>query len=136
MNNLVTQYVPWTQDKLTGVDLILAAHSTLPCSGNTYDTVHVSFDACTGVNTRAKDLTVSIQPNPSKGSIDLLMSNLGNQTVNIDITDLSGRELYRKTYSGPGNDVKDHLNLSIPAGTYLLHIKTSTIARTEKLIIQ
>jgi hypothetical protein len=134
--NLVTQYFPWTQDKLNGVDLILAARSISPCSGVTYDTVHISFDECTGINTIPKDFTVSIQPNPSKGSIDLLMSNPGNQTVNIDITDLSGRELYRKTYTGPGNVVKDHLDLSIPAGIYFLNIKTNKIARTEKIIIQ
>jgi hypothetical protein len=136
INNLVTQYIPWTNDKLYGVDLILAAHSPLPCSGVTYDTVHISFDECTGVNTLSKDFTVSIQPNPSKGSIDLRMSKPGDQTVTINITDLLGRELFRKTYTDPGNEVKDHLNLSIPAGTYLLNIKTNTVARTEKIIIQ
>jgi len=134
--NLVTQYFPMTQDKLNGVDLILVAHSPLPCSGVTYDTVHIFFDECTGVSAISKDFTVSIQPNPSKGSINLQMSDLGNQTVNIDITDLSGREFYRKTYTNPGNNVKDHLNLTIPAGLYLLKIKTNTFARTEKLIIQ
>ena len=108
----------------------------MPCSGVTYDTVHISFDECTGVNTLSKDFTVSIQPNPSKGSIDLRMSKLGDQTVTINITDLLGRELFRKTYTDPGNEVKDHLNLSIPAGTYLLNIKTNTVARTEKIIIQ
>jgi Secretion system C-terminal sorting domain len=136
INNLVTQYIPWTQDKLNGVNLVLVAHSPLPCSGVTFDTVHISFDECTGMNTTSKDLTVCIQPNPSRGSMDLLMSNLGNQTVNIDVTDLLGREIYRKTYADPGNRVKDHLNLSIPAGTYLLHVKTTTISTTEKLIIQ
>ena len=134
--NLVTQYFPMTQDKLNGVDLILVAHSPLPCSGVTYDTVHIFFDECTGVSAISKDFTVSIQPNPSKGSINLQMSDLGNQTVNIDITDLSGREFYRKTYTNPGNNVKDHLNLTIPAGLYLLKIKTNTFTRTEKLIIQ
>jgi len=136
INNLVTQYIPWTQDKLNGVYLILTAHSPLPCSGVTNDTVYISFDECTGVNAISNDVTVSIQPNPSKGSIDLLMSKLGNQTVDIDITDLEGRELCRKTYTSPGNDLKEHLNLSIPAGTYLLHIKTAAVSRTEKLIIQ
>ena len=136
VDNLVTQYVPWTQDKLNGVDLILSAHSPSPCSGVTNDTVHISFDECTGVTEISKDCTVSIQPNPSRGSMDLLMNNLGNQDVKIDITDLSGRELYRKTYDNPGNNLKDHLNLSIPGGIYLLHIKTDTFARTEKIIIQ
>jgi len=134
--SLVTQYIPWTQDKLNGVDLVFGAHSPSPCSGVTYDTVHISFDACTGVKAVPKDLSVNIRPNPSNGSIDLMMSNLGNQTVSIDVTDLSGHELYRKTYTNPGNDVKDHLDLSIPGGVYFLNIKTSTIARTEKLIIQ
>ena len=134
--SLVTQYTPWPQDKLNGVDLILAARSMAPCSGVIYDTVHISFDPCTGVNTVSKDIAVSILPNPSKGSIDLLMNNLGNQTVTIDVTDLSGRELYRKTYTAPGNTVKDHLDLSIPAGIYFLNIKTNTLARTEKLVIQ
>jgi len=136
VNNLGPQYFPWTQDKSNGVDLILVAHSPLPCSGITYDTVHISFDACTGVNTVSKDFTLSIHPNPSKGSVDLWMSNMGNQTVNMNITDLTGRELFRKTYTNPGNEVKDHLDLSIPAGTYFLNIRTGTHARTEKLIIQ
>ena len=136
MNNLVAHYIPWTQDKLHGVDLLLGAHSTQPCYGVTWDTVHISFDDCTGVNTISKDFSVSIQPNPSKGSIDILMSNLGNQTINIDVTDLSGRVLYRKTYADSGNDAKVHLDLSIPAGMYLLNVKTGTFARTEKIIIQ
>jgi hypothetical protein len=134
--NLITQYIPYTQDKLNGVDLIFAAHSPAPCSGVSYDTVHISFDDCTGVKTSPKDFTVSIQPNPSKGSIDLRMSNLGNQTVHIDVTDLSGHVLYRKTYADPGNEVKDHLDLPVPGGIYLLNIKTNTLTRTEKIIIQ
>ena len=134
--NLVTQYFPGTQDKFNGVDLIFAAHSPAPCSGVSYDTVHLSFDECTGVNTISKDFTVSIQPNPSKGSFDLLIVNTWNQTVDVDVTDLSGRKLYMKSYPDPGNYVKDHLNLSIPAGTYLLNIKTKTLTRTEKLTIQ
>ena len=101
-----------------------------------YDTVHISFDECTGVNAISQDFTVSIRPNPSKGSIDLRMINPGTETVNIDITDLTGREIFRKTYPNPGNYVKDHLNLSIPGGIYLMHIKTKTVARTEKIIIQ
>ncbi len=134
--NPVTQYFPWVQDKLNGVDLIFAAHSVSPCSGVSYDTVHISFDECTGVNAISQDFTVSIRPNPSKGSIDLRMINPGTETVNIDITDLTGREIFRKTYPNPGNYVKDHLNLSIPGGIYLMHIKTKTVARTEKIIIQ
>jgi hypothetical protein len=135
---LVTQYHPWTQDKANGVYLILMAHASLPCHGVVSDTMHVVFSPCTGINNPAsKDLVISIQPNPSNGTFNLNIDNLGNQSADVTITDLQGHSVYHQDYLSPGNSIRDHINLSfLSQGSYILKVKTETRNHVEKIIIQ
>lgn len=135
---MVTQYHPMAGDKANGVDLVLTLHALQPCHGNVSDTIHITFDPCTGVNDPlAKDLNIRVQPNPSNGIFDLLIDNLGNQSVEVVLTDLQGHSVFTHVYQTAGNKLSDHMNLSyLPKGSYILKIKTATRNQIEKIIIQ
>lgn len=134
---LVTQYHPWTQDKANGVYLVLMVHARTPCHGLYNDTVHIMFDPCVGIDTKSKDLAITVQPNPSNGTFTLNINNLGNQTADVSITDLQGRSVYQQNYLNPGNTLTDHINLSfLPKGSYILKVKTEARNHVEKIIIQ
>ena len=136
--SMVTQYTPWTQDKLHGVYLVLSLQSQLPCHASVSDTVHIMFDPCTGItDPLARNLSITIQPNPSDGSFDLSIGNLGNQAADIVITDMQGHSVYHQVYQAAGNNVKDHIDLSfLPKGSYIIKVKTDTRNQIEKIIIQ
>jgi hypothetical protein len=135
---MVTQYTPWTQDKLHGVYLVFSLQAQLPCHGSVSDTVHIMFDPCTGItDPLARNLSITIQPNPSDGSFDLSIGNLGNQAADIVITDMQGHSVYHQVYQAAGNNVKDHIDLSfLPKGSYIIKVKTDTRNQIEKIIIQ
>ncbi|MCX6286158.1 MAG: T9SS type A sorting domain-containing protein [Bacteroidetes bacterium] len=136
--NMVTQYHPMTDDKNNGVQLVLTVHAMLPCHGLAYDTVHIMFDPCTGVNDPlARDLSITVQPNPSNGTFNLNIDNLGNQTADVVVTDIQGHSVYNKVYQSAGNSLQDHIDLSfLPKGSYIMKVKTDTRNKIEKIIIQ
>jgi len=136
--NMVTQYHPMTHDKDFGVKLVLTVHAVSPCSGLVNDTVHIMFDPCTGVNDPlAKELAIDIQPNPSNGTFNLNIDNLGNQTADVVVTDLQGHPVYHQVYTSAGSSVQDHMDLSfLPKGSYIMKVKTDTRNKIEKIIIQ
>jgi len=134
---MTTQYYPMFQDKQNGVYLILTVHASAPCAGNTSDTVHITFDLCTGIDKiTSREMIIRIQPNPSNGVVNLSIENLA-QTAELNITDLEGRVVFRQNYLNPGPVLNDQLNLtSLPKGTYILKVNTETRNKIEKLVIQ
>ena len=134
----VTQYHPMTLDKTTGVKLIFSVHSALPCHGLVSDTVHITFDPCTGLSDIIKrELNITVKPNPSNGIFDLTIDYLGNQTADVQVTDLAGHEVYHHTYQSAGTSLTDHLNLSyLPKGSYIMKVKTDTRNQVEKIILK
>ncbi|MEI8006795.1 MAG: T9SS type A sorting domain-containing protein [Bacteroidota bacterium] len=135
--NMVCQYTPWTNDKTSGhVSLILTTHSMSPCHGNTNDTLHITFDPCTGIVDLNKALNISVQPNPSNGIFDLNIANLGNQSADVVVTDIQGHQVFHKVYT-PAGTMKQHIDLSFLAkGSYIMKVTTETRNQIEKIIIE
>ncbi len=135
---LVTQYHPMTEDKLNGVKLYLTLHAQAPCTGLAVDTVRIMFDPCTGLNDPlTRDLNINVQPNPSNGTFNLIIDNLGKQSADVMVTDLQGRSVYHQVYKPAGNSIQDHLDLSfLPKGSYIMKVQTDTRSKIEKIIIQ
>ncbi|MCX6282830.1 MAG: T9SS type A sorting domain-containing protein [Bacteroidetes bacterium] len=135
---MVTQYHPMTDDKLNGVKLYLTVHAKPPCSGLVVDTVHILFDPCTGLNDPlTRDLNINVKPNPSNGTFNLIIDNLGKQSADVVVTDLQGHPVYHQVYKPAGNNLQEHLDLSfLPKGSYIMKVQTDTRSKIEKIIIQ
>jgi hypothetical protein len=80
--------------------------------------------------------TLSVYPNPSKGSFMLELSGVENDSYTLIITDILGKDIFVKTI-----DVKEFIKETIDIstyskGAYLLNITNSTSTITKKLIVE
>ncbi|MBL7809236.1 MAG: T9SS type A sorting domain-containing protein [Saprospiraceae bacterium] len=81
--------------------------------------------------------SLSISPNPASGHAFLRVENLkSNQQGEVIITDLSGKQIYRKTFRGFGKH-EEILDLQdIPQGVYVSCLRTNgKVMSAEKLVI-
>lgn len=81
--------------------------------------------------------SLSISPNPASGHAFLRVENLkSNQQAEVIITDLTGKQIYRKTFRGFGKH-EEILDLQdIPQGVYVSCLRTNgKVMSAEKLVI-
>ena len=79
----------------------------------------------------------TIHPNPTKGVFFLEFNLEKKQDVLVSITDLSGRNVYRKNLNNMLGNVSIDANLSnLSNGTYYVSIVTDESLETQKLILQ
>lgn len=82
----------------------------------------------------SRSLMATIFPNPTQGNVVVELDQVPTATFSIIITDMQGRSLYAHT---PGRDMGSRFELPtehLPAGTYILHIRSGNDHRTAKLI--
>jgi hypothetical protein len=72
-----------------------------------------------------------LYPNPGDGNFYLEFSEELNGPVKLNIKDLSGKTVYLKEYYTSSNS----LNINLPAGLYLLNVKSKDKNFTQKIII-
>jgi len=76
----------------------------------------------------------SIAPNPATDVINVIWGNQSARTAIINITDISGKNVYRSEVK---TDANAAINISnIHPGFYLLNAQTETGSHTQKLLIQ
>jgi hypothetical protein len=72
-----------------------------------------------------------LYPNPGDGNFYLEFSEELTGPVKLNIKDLSGKTVYLKEHYNSSNS----LNINLPAGLYLLNVKSKDKSFTQKIII-
>jgi len=76
----------------------------------------------------AENADVSVYPNPSNGSFDILLKGFtANENISVDITDLNGRSLVKQEGQVKDLSTKYTLGQEVASGSYFLRV-----LRTEK----
>ena len=100
-----------------------------PCQDTTID-----FMLMTGSIANEKMAAMDIYPNPSTGKFYFETKNTGNDPIELQVMDLTGRTVYEKQ---PAISEKIEIDLSWQQkGMYFLRIKTEEENYIQKLIIQ
>jgi hypothetical protein len=116
--------------------VMLTSQDSVSTSNNYYvDSVMVRVNDSASVGIPAvkavKD-QFNLYPNPSSGTLQYDLSSKGVQTsFEVWITDLSGKEVLRTVNMNRQIDAR-HL----PAGTYIVHVRTESGVITKKIVIQ
>jgi len=78
---------------------------------------------------------IQLYPNPAQGFVNLNASFPSAQSeVTVELSDLAGRVVWQQAFVAQSQSLKDRLDLSsLPAGLYLLNLKTQNGMITEKL---
>jgi hexokinase len=132
-------YYPGANDKATlHVNLTLTASPVPPCTPQATSIRHITFDVCNGIPETGNDVfSVSIRPNPSFGTINLVISGLKTGEIRVSIMDLSGKIVLQETFTTTSNKVSRKIDLStFQRGVYFVKVETDTQVRTEKLILE
>ena len=105
--------------------------------GSLRDTNNLSFtiSAATAVSNVIRSDAMKIFPNPANDMVYCMIKNASPATkVSLKIFDLSGRQLYGKETSiGAANTVPVAINM-LPAGCYILQLKSNTTTYLQKLV--
>lgn len=79
---------------------------------------------------------VSVYPNPSQGKFELSVDQPESGNLSIQVLDMTGREVYMKTYNSPGS-LREEIDLTQNAkGIYSLIVKNGPAYYQMKLTIQ
>jgi Secretion system C-terminal sorting domain len=138
-SSLTAIYYPGANDKTTlHVNLTLTASPVPPCTPQATSIRHITFDICNGIPETTNEIfSVSIRPNPSFGTINLVISGLKTGEVRVSIMDLSGKTRLQESFTTTGSKVNRKMDLStFQRGVYFVKIETDTHVKTEKLILE
>ena len=101
------------------------------------DEVNVTFKDCTGIGELAKDVMMSVYPNPNNGQFTLSLQSDETQTVNIvmvnilgEVMEESGEITFNDTYSR----TFDLENMS--AGVYFIRVNSDNGVLIQRLVIE
>jgi hypothetical protein len=97
---------------------------------------HMYSQGFTSINTSVGNTKVEpwfkLYPNPNSGNCYLEFSEELNGPIKFIIKDLSGKTVYLKEHYNSSNS----LNINLPAGLYLLNVKSKDKSFTQKIIIK
>jgi hypothetical protein len=105
--------------------------------GNNFYIDNIRFGQGTDVSLAefgASDL--KIYPNPSKGNLNIKLSDLLDRSLNLEIVDLGGRIVLSNSLQTESSSLDLQLELSLSPGLYLVNIKGDRTSVSEKLIIE
>lgn len=78
------------------------------------------------------DHSVHVYPNPSKGKFSIQFTNQSSESVEITITDLSGREFYKSFHSSSSVEI----NQLLEVGVYIVNVSGIGYSSTVKIIVE
>ena len=85
----------------------------------------------------AQEPAITLFPNPSKGTFFLLGSWDANETVNVQLFDLSGKLILEKGLAPAGINATLEVNTSdLPAGMYLIRVASQEHQIIQKLLLE
>ncbi len=138
-STLTAIYYPGANDKATlHVNLTLTASPVPPCTPQATSIRHITFDVCNGIPETGNDVfSISIRPNPSFGTINLVISGLKTGEIKISIIDLSGKTRLQETFTTTSSKISRKIDLStFQRGIYFVKVETDIHVKTEKLILE
>lgn len=83
-----------------------------------------------------KTTALSISPNPSQGALLLNLTSAKTQSTTIEVADATGKTVYSKTADLTEGNNTMNLQLSLPAGIYLVRAQIDGKQMVQKLIIE
>ena len=117
-------------------DYILMLTDSLGCTA--YDTISIAIDTCIGISGMAGVNAFEVFPNPNEGkftvSIDLARQF---ESLNLTVVDLSGRNVFAKLLTQPGNAVREQITLNgLSRGAYFIRLEGEDLQLSRKMIIR
>lgn len=88
------------------------------------------FEASLGVTDVANPTTVSVFPNPSHRAFTVNVSTLGQLPTTVTLTNVLGAVIEQRTVTGNAE-----INLTAPAGVYLLTVSNAMSKKSEKVVV-
>ena len=131
-------YTPGADDILnTSVELTLSASATIPCTDSVSDKITLNIDDCTEIFELSNNqISIIIQPNPTKGVFAISIKNTECKTVNINIHDITGKTILKDKLANTDKISKDYDLSSYLKGVYFIEVICGDIRKTEKLLIK
>lgn len=78
----------------------------------------------------------AIFPNPNDGEFSVQLNSNSGNAINIDVFDISGRQIFKNTYTN-GSNFNQTINLNnAKSGIYLMTISDGTNKITKKIIVK
>ncbi len=116
------------------------ADSTGMSTGNNFYLDHFNFNSNPEslANMVANGQHVALYPNPTQGSaLVTIRDNMPGQVATVIVTDVTGKVVYKTTYTANGNyaDVEIPEAVLSAKGLYLVHVITGTMSENQKLIV-
>ncbi|MBI9035549.1 MAG: T9SS type A sorting domain-containing protein [Bacteroidales bacterium] len=100
-------------------------------------TVTITFMDCTGLDENAGNIQISMYPNPASSTVYLEMSSDQTEISTLEITDVSGRIVYKEDITTGSTLIKKKLDVNFLAeGTYFVNIKNNHQSISKKLILK
>ena len=66
---------------------------------------------------------ISIYPNPSTGNFNLNISNVNTASVDVEITDVSGKVILSNAYNTNNGSINESINISnVDDGVYIVRV--------------
>lgn len=94
-----------------------------------------SNDEILGINDFDRRKSFLLHPNPSPGKFTIT-KDLSPGMVTVQLTDLTGRIVYKQAHRHSGGEFSKTITVHIPKGTYIVSLVSSHDKLTSKLIIQ
>jgi len=92
------------------------------------------FRVITTIDDKEYKHAFKLIPNPSNGLVKLEIENTTNETLKIEIINVSGQQVYRKQYS---NTIHKQIDLSgLPKGIYFVKMQGKDLINVQKLVLQ
>ncbi len=105
--------------------------------GNNFYIDNIRFGQGTDVSLAEFGATdLKIYPNPSKGHLNIKLSDLLDRGLDLKIIDLGGRLVHSQKLATENSKLDLNLDLSLTPGLYLISIQGDKTSISEKLIIE
>ncbi|MBV6460268.1 MAG: hypothetical protein HJHJAOHD_00376 [Flavobacteriales bacterium] len=99
------------------------------------DSVEIDVIICTGITENNKERLVSVYPNPSNDIVNISFTESTNNTLQIQLFDVTGKEVYNKVILKNTKTIE--LDFShIQKGLYSLRLVSSEFSKTEKISLK
>ncbi len=122
----------------SGINLTSGSSSFTDASFGQHTISKSILPKTTGLNNLSPSLsTVSLYPNPTSGKLNIIWNESAAETVNITITNITGRIVYNTSMKVAQGFGENQVDLSgLVNGTYLVSVKSGTINCNYKIQVQ
>lgn len=134
----------WWVDDFELIDLITVPNTACITSneGQTscseapnFGTVVLAANTSSTSNAANNTLSFQLFPNPTSGSVNMTIPQVVRGEATITVTNISGQQVYQQSYNNPQSTLPLQLK-HLPAGVYMVQLRTNEGFATQKLTIQ